>query len=159
MQSQELQENCISNNASCAAANLLHLQAGLARIDVLIQREVRRWQLAGQDTGDVFRGLYVSDAQANALLARPVFLNWGQTVDLPAEEEALWSQALRQAEEQAYALEQAALAQGSPSCLARLASAFQLDHFEMDALLVCLAPCLDPRYERLYGYLQDDLNS
>ena len=34
---------------------------------------------------------------------------------------------------------------------------FELDPFDQDALLVCLAPDLDLRYERLYAYLQDDV--
>ena len=36
-------------------------------------------------------------------------------------------------------------------------AAFNLDAFERGALLVCLAAHLDLRYERLYGYLQDDV--
>jgi ATP-dependent 26S proteasome regulatory subunit len=32
-----------------------------------------------------------------------------------------------------------------------------LKPFDLEALLVCLAPALDVRYERLYGYLQDDV--
>jgi AAA+ superfamily predicted ATPase len=162
MQSQKRQGKSISKDPSPAPSGppqqaLSQLQAELARIDIMIQREVRRWQLAGQDTADVFRGLYVSDAQANALLDRPVFQNWGQTVDLPAEEAGLWSQALLQAEEQSRALAEAAHARAHLTCLQSLANAFNLDRFEVDALLVCLAPCLDLRYERLYGYLQDDL--
>ena len=41
--------------------------------------------------------------------------------------------------------------------LERLALAFELDPFDQDAFLVCLAPDLDLRYERLYAYLQDDV--
>ena len=41
--------------------------------------------------------------------------------------------------------------------LARLADCFHLNAFEVDCLLLCLAPELDPRYERLYAYLQDDV--
>jgi AAA+ superfamily predicted ATPase len=41
---------------------------------------------------------------------------------------------------------------------ARLKNAFQLSDFEMNALLVCLAPELDLRYQRLYAYLQDDVS-
>lgn len=149
MQFQKPQGNCTFSDASQAASNLHKLQAELARINILIQREVHRWQLAGQDAGDIFRGLYVSDAQANALLARPAFLNWGQTVDLSPDEEEAWQKALQEAESQAQ--------EGRPSCLEHLAAVFHLDRFDIDALLVCLAPCLDLRYERLYGYLQDDL--
>jgi hypothetical protein len=35
--------------------SLRHLQAELARLDILLQREVRRWQIAGQDPADPFR--------------------------------------------------------------------------------------------------------
>jgi hypothetical protein len=65
--------------------SLAHLQADLARIDLRIQREVRRWQLAGQDPTDTFRGLKVTDQEVLGLLARPLGASWGQTVDLEEE--------------------------------------------------------------------------
>src|SRR5829696_3357656 len=42
--------------------------------------------------------------------------------------------------------------------LARLGRAFGLTTFDLDTVLVALAPELDLRYERLYAYLQDDVN-
>lgn len=153
MQFKDSQES----RAASARLQMQMLQAELARIDVMLQREVRRWQLAGQDAGDAFRGLYVSDAQADALLRRPPFSSWGQCAALPAEDQHAFDIALRQAEQQARALKRAARAQGEISRLEQLMTAFELEPFELDALLICLAPCLDLRYERLYGYLQDDL--
>src|SRR5579859_2810373 len=41
--------------------------------------------------------------------------------------------------------------------LPRLLQAFGLDRLEQQVFLICLAPELDLRYERLYGYLQDDM--
>ena len=41
--------------------------------------------------------------------------------------------------------------------LRQLAHAFKLDAFALDALLLVLAPALDSRYGRIYGYMQDDL--
>ena len=38
-----------------------------------------------------------------------------------------------------------------------LAQLFQLTAFEEQCLLVCLAPELDRKYEKLYAYLQDDV--
>jgi ATP-dependent 26S proteasome regulatory subunit len=38
-----------------------------------------------------------------------------------------------------------------------LALIFALDRFAQDALLICLAPSLDLRYQKLYGYLLDDM--
>jgi SpoVK/Ycf46/Vps4 family AAA+-type ATPase len=133
------------------------LQAELARIDVLLRREIRRWRLAGQDPTDAFRGLYVSDAQADALLARPFGTNWGQTVALEPEEAQAFAKAQAQAARQVQSLAETARCQGHTPRLEHLAIAFGLDRFEVDTLLICLAPTLDLRYERLYGYLQDDV--
>ena len=41
---------------------------------------------------------------------------------------------------------------------ARLARAFGLEPVDVELLLVALAPDLDPRFERLYGYLHDDVS-
>ena len=49
--------------------NFQHLQAELARIDLLIRRQAHLWYLASQDPADVYRGLYVSDAEASLSLA------------------------------------------------------------------------------------------
>jgi hypothetical protein len=136
--------------------SLAHLQAELARLDVRIQREVRRWQLAGQDPTDTFRGLKISDEEAQGLLARPFGASWGQTVDLGDEAEA-YAAAETEAAEAAEAIVALAKAQGQTLRLNHLARACGLAPFELEAFLVCLAPMLDMRYERLYGYLQDDV--
>ena len=44
-----------------------------------------------------------------------------------------------------------------PLRLDRLARLFGLSTLDIDILLICLAPELDNRYERLYAYLQDDV--
>jgi hypothetical protein len=137
--------------------NLRYLQAELARIDVLIRREVRRWRLAGQEPADTFRGLYVSEAEVDSLLARSLSTNWGQTVALSAEETQAFVAAENRAKYQIQAIFEEAQLQGQTLRLAQLATSFGLDRFEVDTLLICLAPSLDLRYERLYGYLQDDV--
>jgi SpoVK/Ycf46/Vps4 family AAA+-type ATPase len=51
------------------------------------------------------------------------------------------------------------LAEGALSPrLEQLTCLFHLEAFEQDAFLVCLAPDIDVRYERLYSYLQDDVS-
>jgi hypothetical protein len=47
--------------------------------------------------------------------------------------------------------------QGRSLPLQKLAQIFSLTRFEQQALLVCLAPELDRRYDRIYAYLQDDI--
>lgn len=137
--------------------NLHHMQAALARIDALIAREVHRWQHAGQDTADDFRGLYVSDAQADALLARPFGTSWGQMISLDPTDAQRYAEAQARADRERESLAQTLRNQGETPRLEQLAVAFGLDSFDVDVLLICLAPTLDLRYERLCGYLQDDV--
>jgi ATPase family associated with various cellular activities (AAA) len=91
-----------------------------------------------------FRGLYLSDEHVDRLLARgalPVTLDWSDDADLAAlEDEA------RRVE-----------AAGGSIRLPLLARRAGLDGLDVDFLLVALAPDLDARFERLYGYLNDDV--
>ncbi len=135
--------------------SFLHLQVELARIDVLILHAVRRWQATRQGDGaaDVLWGQYISDAEIDALLAQPLGAGWGGanlrgTADL--------AKLVEEIRGRAQALQQAAQEQGQTLALKRLVEVFGLEQFELDALLICLAPALDRRYERFYGYLQDD---
>jgi hypothetical protein len=137
--------------------DLAYLQAELARIDVAIRRQVRRWQLAGQDQTDAFRGLYTSDEQAEALLAQPHGGNWGALADLPSEEMRTFDQAELAARSAVQAVADQADCEGCALRFRQLCERFELDCFERDVLLICLAPAFDVRYERLYGYLQDDV--
>ncbi|NJN94244.1 MAG: ATP-binding protein [Anaerolineales bacterium] len=137
--------------------NLNHLQAELTRIDILIQREVERWQLAGQNPHDAFRGLHLSDDDIQNLLNRPVGLSWGQSVTLPDQKERYWTALQAKTTAYSQSLIGKAGQKQQPLRLVQLADAFGLSQFELDALLVCLAPNLDLRYERLFGYLQDDV--
>ncbi|MBP7688922.1 MAG: AAA family ATPase, partial [Thermoflexales bacterium] len=141
------------------AANLdrQHLQAHLARLDVRLHRAVRHWQLAGQDSTDAFRGLKVTDAEASALLDRPLAANWGTIGQLPPDEAAVLNAAEQHAERDLQQITATAKQIGATLRLNQLATAFNLDRFDIDVLLICLAPALDLRYEKLYGYLQDDV--
>lgn len=147
----------LSPNSNPADASLEHLQAELTRIDVFIQRQIQRWRLAGQDPSDTFRGLYVSDAEVDNLMARPLGSNWGHMADLPPDQNQSFAAALDEATRQCEALIETAQNQSQPLRLIQLAGTFGLSQFDLDALLVCLAPTLDLRYERIYGYLQDDV--
>jgi hypothetical protein len=137
--------------------SIRHLEAELARIDTRIRRAIHCWQLAGQDPGDAFRGLYVSDAEAETLLERPIGTNWEHTVAPKSREARAFAKAEAQASRQAQSLAETAHRQGQVVRLAHMATAFGLDRFDLDTFLICLAPALDLRYERIYGYLQDDV--
>ncbi len=134
-----------------------YLQAELARIDIILRREISRWQAAGQDPQDAFRGLAVSDQDAVIIADLPFGANWGNLVALPAEVETAFSLELQKAEIRIHDLVDQAQSQSTQLRLIHLAQEFELDRFDLDTLLICLAPALDLRYERLYGYLQDDI--
>ena len=141
--------------------NREHLYAELARLDLLIQRQIWRWRQTGQSqspTGDEFRGLYVSEAQVDAIL-NGVYPGSEKVAHRAADQRP--DKAFRQAIERATAeiarRKAAAAEQGIPLRLEQLRALFDLTPFDVDALLVCLAPELELRYERLYAYLQDDV--
>jgi len=137
--------------------SLRHLEAEMVRLDVLLHCEIWRWQMAGQDPDDAFRGQYVPDDQATALLRRPFGTSWGQSVTLKPEERQAYANALARVEQLVQSLVEVAHDQGRTLRLDYLATAFGLDRFDLDTLLICLAPTLDLRYEKLCGYLQDDV--
>jgi ATP-dependent 26S proteasome regulatory subunit len=137
--------------------NLRHLQAQMARIDVLVRRQVLLWQHAGQDPAEAFRGLHVSDAKARLLSGQAFGSSLGDGKALSPEETRSLILAYEQANDEALAIQKDANDQGRLLRLQYLSSAFGLDAFDLDTLLICLAPALDLRYERLYAYLQDDV--
>ncbi|GHF70296.1 ATPase AAA [Streptomyces mashuensis] len=125
----------------------------LARLAVVEERVRQAIALrTGEDPGpdlpetpfDPFRGLYVSDEMAPHLLDVPA----GPLT--PASAGAALAAAVRDRED-------AATAAGAAPPVRRLAGDFGLDDLALDVLLVALAPDVDTRFERCYGYLNDDV--
>lgn len=139
--------------------NLLHLQLEMTRIDALLAVAVERWQQAGRDPNDAFRGLVVTDEEASQLLSLPFASHWGDVPPDPQAAQELAAQQVTAAlDAQIAELEEQAAAQGVRLRLHHLARVFALDPLEIQALLLALAPALDLRYEQLYSYLQNDIN-
>jgi hypothetical protein len=137
--------------------SLRHLQFELSRIDLLVSKQVRLWQLAGQDPSDAFRGLVISDQEADQVARLPIGSGWGDAVSLPADEELAFQRSLREIHQHTQFLEDEARQKNLLLRLPHLIQSFGLNRFETDVLLICLAAAADLRYERLYGYLQDDV--
>ncbi len=137
--------------------NFQYLQAELERIDILIRREVYRWRLAGQDPADNFRGLYISGAEAESLLKQPPGTSWGQTITLGQGDELAFAAAHEQAVQRVNSLAEVFQNHNDLPRLKHLQIAFGLTDFDLDTFLICLAPSLDLRYERIYSFLQDDV--
>ena len=134
-----------------------YLQAALSWLDARLEQDIQRWQLAGQDPNDRFRGLHTSDTQALNLVQRGVGTQWGSGISLPAEEEEKLEKMQADAQKEMLALEKKASENGFTPRLKAIESIFNLSFFEWWIFLICLAPALDLRYEQIYGYLQDDV--
>ncbi|MDH6141860.1 hypothetical protein P3T35_003881 [Kitasatospora sp. GP30] len=110
-----------------------HLWDRLRHLEQRVRAAVRERRAHDPDPDDPYRGQYLTPEAAERLLAAPA-ASGGLGLDL-----------------------------GEPpppppgSGLARLADSFGLLPIDLELLLVALAPDLDTRFERLYGYLNDDL--
>lgn len=124
---------------SKSGSNLQELLSSLERLDLLLKQAVAAAQNAyGPGTAsDVYRGIYINQDEAERLLARKP----GVPVLYSAEE----------------AEEPSSPPDLENSRLAWMKEAFNQSPFDLDVIIIALAPELDLRYERLYAFLQDDI--
>ncbi len=134
-----------------------YLSAVLKYLDTRLEREIYRWQSAGQNFDDRFRGLRINAEEALLLTKRAPGLNWGSMAVISQEGTLQFDKDLESAAQKIKDIEAQADQEGIPLRLRQLAQTFNLSEFEWWAFVVCLAPALDLRYERIFGYLQDDV--
>ena len=137
------------------SSSLEHILAELERLDLLIQAAVNRAREV-HGAADEFQGLYIPEQEVDALLARPIGLpRWA--IDRTASGQADVRASLGRIAEGIAQQAAESARRGNRLRLLELVRLFGLTPFDRDALLLCLAPELDLRYERLYAYLQDDV--
>lgn len=132
-----------------------HLLAELERIDLLIQMQVARARRANA-ADNAFQGLVITEQEIDALLASPSGLPaWALAAEpwRPEQVEAALANIAASISQRKAASAQ----QGMVLRLDRIAELFGLTPFDVDVLLIGLAPEIDLRYQRLYAYLQDDV--
>ena len=128
-----------------ADASLMHVLRRLELIEARVRAAVARRRTTDPETDDRFRGLYISQAHVDRLLAEK---------SAPPPPDAGAAQARDDIEATADAAERA----GADPRLRRLARNFRLDEIDIELLLIAMAPDVDARFERLFGYLQDDVS-
>jgi len=122
--------------SASAAYFMARIEALRARVSAAVGARVAE----DPDPDDRFRGLYLSDDQAGVLFdPRPPLA--GPLQAEPALE--AWADVGE--------------SDGQLIALRNVARSFELDDVEAELLVIVAAPDLDPRFERAYGYLHDDI--
>jgi SpoVK/Ycf46/Vps4 family AAA+-type ATPase len=125
---------------SANGSNLHGLLPSLRRLDILLQDAISKAHAAfgPQAAADHYRGLHITADEVGRLLARepgiPLLWSGGDDTEDPLSDSS-----------------------AEDSRIAWLKEAFGLSSFDIDVIIVALAPELDLRYERLYAYLQDNV--
>ncbi|MEU3203171.1 ATP-binding protein [Streptomyces cyaneofuscatus] len=114
----------------------------LARVEERVRQAVAARRATDPEPDDPYRGQYLTpDAVERVLESRDAF------APVPSYG----------AEPPSYGVEPPSYVTGPGSRLAGLARSFGLVELDVELLLVAMAPDIDARFERLYGYLNDDL--
>jgi len=135
-----------------------HLLAGIKRLDLMLRRAVVVARHARSDTPDEFRGLVISEENVDRMLDSVDFL--GDIWKLDPTEANIVSRIDRELETRQESIRErmeATSHAGRRLALPHLAATCALSPAEVDVLLIALAPELEPRYETLYAYLQNDV--
>ena len=136
--------------------NLEYLSDELRRLDLLIRLNIRQ-QPTLPGPFDQFKGLVISEEEIDILLSdRSPFDRSGLSEAAgPRYGELL--DALAKLDKEIIERRRASLQGGVYLSLPRLVQLFHLTPFDERCLVVCLAPELDRKYEKLFGYLHDDV--
>ena len=126
-----------------------HLLAHMERIDLLLRSKIVRAR-AVNAVDEQFQGLYISEEEVDRLLARPLGVpSWA----FPGDERRVEvAEALGRLQQDITTGADESQRHGAPLRLIRLSDWYDLDTFAVDCLLICLAPELDLRYERIIAY-------
>ncbi|MCL6590427.1 MAG: ATP-binding protein [Firmicutes bacterium] len=150
-----LHEAQVPVSASAYRNNWEHLSDEFKRLDLLIRIQILKQDQAPQPAGplDQLKGLVISEEEIQGILNNNQDFNQNQTGpeinSLIKELDGLDTRIRRR--------RLAAVQQKTYLALPQLARIFNLSSFEEQCILICLAPEIDRKYEKLYAYLQDDI--
>jgi hypothetical protein len=128
-------------------ASTTYLYRRLGIVEARVRAAVARRRAVDPNADDRFRGLYIAHEHVDHLLSRES--RTGPPAPDP-DTAALAAEIEAEADE--------AEANGMDLRLRRLQRSFLLDGFDVELLLIALAPDLDPAFETLYAYLQNDVS-
>jgi len=136
--------------------SLQHILAELERLDLLLRVQVWRARQEHGEAGEL-AAFYIPETEADEFLDKAIGAPTWAGVTLPPELRETAQARLDQLSLHIAQHTAENLREGVPLRLADLARTFDLTAFDLDVILLCLAPELDRGYERLYAYLHDDV--
>ncbi len=145
----------LSADLAAYADSWEYLSDRLRCLDLRLRQQVLKQPHArASDPLSPFKGLVITAAEISDLLACPQSATSEPAAGL-AEKQKL-EQALMELQNEIQARRTASRQAGVYLSLPRLTELFGLTQFEEQCLVICLAPEVDRKYEKLYAYLQDD---
>lgn len=140
-----------SIDAEAYQTNWEYLNDQLKRLDILIQMQLLKLQnFKPVGMFDNLKGLVISEEEVNGLLRE-------EPAAVDESEIRTLQKNLSQMDSLIKAKRSTSREQEIYLAWPHLVQLFNLSAFEEQCLVICLAPELDRKYERLYAYLQDDV--
>ncbi|NIM14307.1 MAG: AAA family ATPase [Candidatus Aminicenantes bacterium] len=134
-----------------------HLADELLKLDALLElRVLKHREISTGPEPDDFAGLYITGEEIDRVSGKMSKMEKKENSKTAGEKKALQAH-IKKLEEALTGKIENSLKTGIDLPIYYLASLFQLNSFEWDTLIICLAPELDVKYEKLYAYLQDDV--
>jgi len=143
------------NNKSVVAFrdNYEHLESELRKLDLLIQKQALIFSLqsqAAQPEGET-QGKYITYSEVDLMLDNSFHVNHDHS---ELKEIVLQIDMLQKEIDCRTAQSRK---EGVFLALPQLAFLFSLSPFELQTIVICVAPELDRKYDKLYAYLQNDI--
>jgi SpoVK/Ycf46/Vps4 family AAA+-type ATPase len=133
-----------------------HLFEELSRLDLILNLRVLAQRTDPSAAGFTeFRGLFIAEEEIDQWL--PSTATHHDQDRQQQENLNAMRMVIERAERTITENVNESLKSGIDLSLPRLARLFELSPFDVDTLLICLAPELDVKYEKLYAYLQNDV--
>ena len=141
------------------ARNLDYLLDELKRLELLIHlRLLKRQHLQTSSPLDQFKGLVLLEEEILQLVSDTGDEFGDQDHSVPNNSKAqMLGESVARFEIQIAQRRAGSLQNGTGIFLARCTQLFGLTRFDEQCLLICLAPEIDRKFEKLYAYLQDDV--
>ncbi len=139
--------------------NLDYIREELAKLDLIIQLGVVKLRKSlSVEPQDEFKGLFLSDKEIDDILKKKSTSGKKNPQDETQARVECFLESIARSEEKISQKRERSISKGVYLALPQLASLFGLNSFEKQCVLICLAPEIDSKYEKLYAYLQDDIS-